>query len=99
MPRQLAPVLLYASAFVTLAVAVARVANHTIDVVETGRLLPRWDLATHLAHGWMDYHFLVMGQWLRLVWDLWLQAYWPPMHSIWQVPFYVAFGGAMAGGL
>jgi len=97
MPRRLVRLLVYASAFVALAVVVARVADHTIDVVEARRL-PRWDLATHLAHGWMDYHFLATGQWPRLLWDLWLQAYWPPMPSIWQVPFYVALGGGMAGG-
>ena len=98
-PRRLVPVLLYASAFVVLAIVVARVADQTIDVVDARRLLPRWDLATHLAHGWMDYHFLVTGQLHRLAWDLWLQAYWPPMHSIWQVPFYVALGGGLAAGL
>src|SRR5688500_8889228 len=54
------------------------VSRHTIEVVRAKHLLPRWDLAAHLGHGWLDYQLLVTGQWLRLLWDLWLQGYWPP---------------------
>jgi hypothetical protein len=75
------------------------VAQHTIEVVRARRLLPRWDLATHLGHGWLDYHLLVTGQVHRLVWDVWLQGYWPPGLSIYQVPFYLALGGGMTSGL
>jgi len=81
-------------------VCVARlVAVQTIAIVEARRLLPRWDLATHLVHGWVDYDFLARGRLDRLLWDLWLQGYWPPMHSIYQVPFYLALGGGMSSGL
>src|SRR4051794_29652536 len=66
--------------------------QHTIQIVATQPLLPRWDLATHLNHGWEDYHLLVTGQIPRLFWDLWLQGYWPPVLSIYQVPFYLSLG-------
>ena len=72
------------------------VAHHTIDIVQARRLLPRWDLATHLEHGWLDYHLLATGQIHRLFWDLWLQGYWPPMLSIFQVPFYLVLGQGIA---
>ena len=75
------------------------VAQHSIAVVEARRLLPRWDLATHLELGWFDYHFLVTGRIDRLLWDLWLQGYWPPVQSIYQIPFYVVLGGRMSAGL
>jgi hypothetical protein len=75
------------------------VAQHTIETVRGGHLLPRWDLATHLGHGWLDYHFLVTGQIPRLLWDLWLQGYWPPALSIYQVPFYLVLGSGMTSGL
>ncbi len=75
------------------------VSRHTIDAVGAQHLLPRWDLATHLGHGWLDYHLLVTGQIHRLLWDLWLQGYWPPGLSIWQVPFYLVLGGGMTPGL
>ena len=75
------------------------VAQHTIEVVDARRLLPRWDLATHLVQGWLDYHLLATGQIPRLLWDLWLQGYWPPMLSLYQVPFYLVLGGGMASGL
>src|SRR4051812_11941381 len=79
---------------------VARVVDqHTIHVVATQRLLPRWDLATHLNHGWEDYHLLVTGQIHRLLWDLWLQGYWPPVLSMYQVPFYLSLGGRLESGL
>lgn len=74
-------------------------AQHTIEIVRARHLLPRWDLATHLVHGWLDYHLLVTGQIHRLLWDLWLQGYWPPGLSIYQVPFYLILGGRMTSGL
>ena len=74
------------------------VAQQTIAIVERG-LLPRWDLATHLVLGWNDYHLLTTGRIDRLIWDLWLQGYWPPVLSIWQMPFYLAMGGTMRAGL
>jgi hypothetical protein len=73
--------------------------QNTIEVVRARDLLPRWDLATHLGHGWLDYHFLVTGRIDRFLWDLWLQGYWPPVLSIYQVPFYLLFGGGMTSGL
>lgn len=75
------------------------VSEHTIRIVQARRLLPRWDLATHLGHGWMDYHLLTTGQIPQLLWDLWLQGYWPPILSIYQIPFYLALGGGMSSGL
>jgi hypothetical protein len=75
------------------------VARHTIDVVQARDLLPRWDLATHLGHGWLDYHLLMTGRIPQLLWDLWLQGYWPPVLSLFQVPFYVVLGGDMTSGL
>jgi len=46
-------------ALVTIAAAVLLyvvrlVDRHTIHIVSSQRLLPRWDLATHLNHGWED---------------------------------------------
>ena len=73
--------------------------QQTIRIVAAQRLLPRWDLATHLNHGWQDYHLLVTGQIHRLLWDLWLQGYWPPVLSIYQVPFYLFVGGRLESGL
>jgi hypothetical protein len=75
------------------------VEQQTIEIVRLRHLLPRWDLATHLGHGWLDYHLLVTGQILRLLADLWLQGYWPPGLSIYQVPFYVVLGGDITSGL
>jgi hypothetical protein len=75
------------------------VAQRTIEVVVARHLLPRWDLAAHLIHGWYDYHLLVTGRIPWLLWDVWQQGYWPPVPSIYQVPFYVALGGGMAAGL
>ena len=85
-----------ATALVYVAVIVDR---HTIAIVQSRHLLPRWDLATHLGHGWEDYHFLVTGQIPRLLRDLWMQGYWPPMLSLVQVPFYVALAGDLTAGL
>ena len=73
--------------------------RHTVQVVSSERLLPRWDLATHLNHGWEDYHLLVTGRIDRLLWDLWLQGYWPPVLSIYQIPFYLSLGGTIESGL
>src|SRR4051812_12216324 len=73
--------------------------QHTIQIVTAQRLLPRWDLATHLNQGWEDYHLLVTGQIHRLLWDLWLQGYWPPVFSLYQVPFYLSLGGRLESGL
>lgn len=75
------------------------VAQHTIEIVTVRHLLPRWDLAMHLGQGWLDYHLLATGQISRLLWDLWMQGYWPPVLSIYQVPFYLVLGGGMASGL
>jgi len=47
----------------------------------------------------MDYHLLVTGQLHRLLWDFWLQGYWPPVLSIYQIPFYVLLGGGITSGL
>jgi hypothetical protein len=91
--------LLLIVAAAALAYVVRIVAQHTISIVEADRLLPRWDLATHLGHGWQDYHLLATGQIHRLLWDLWLQGYWPPVLSIYQVPFYLVLGGGMSSGL
>ena len=92
------------SAFLTVAAGILSyvavlVDQRTVAIASARRLLARWDLATHLGHGWMDYHLLVTGQIPRLLWDLWLQGYWPPVLSIYQVPFYVVLGGGMASGL
>jgi hypothetical protein len=75
------------------------VAQHTIAIVEHSGLVPRWDLSTHLVLGWFDYHFLVSGRIHRLLWDVWLQGYWPPLFSIYQIPFYLVLGGRMRAGL
>jgi hypothetical protein len=82
-----------------MAATASLLAHHTIAVVHARRLLPRWDLITHLEHGWIDYHLLVTGQVHRLLWDLWMQGYWPPALSIAQIPLYLARGGDMAAGL
>jgi hypothetical protein len=73
--------------------------QRTVQVVAARHLLPRWELATHLGQGWQDYHFLVTGRIPRLLWDLWLQGYWPPGLSIFQLPFYLALGRTIASGL
>jgi hypothetical protein len=82
-----------------LAAVMHLVSQHTIDIVQARRLLPRWDLATHLGHGWVDYSLLATGQAPRLLWDLWLQGYWPPLLSVYQIPFYLLLGGGMSSGL
>ena len=84
----------------TTLIYVARLVDaRTVQVVTARHLLPRWDLATHLGQGWLDYHLLVTGRILRLFWDLWLQGYWPPVLSMFQVPFYLILGGTMSSGL
>jgi lysylphosphatidylglycerol synthetase-like protein (DUF2156 family) len=75
------------------------VSRQAIDVVVARRLLPRWDLAAHLAFGWVDAFYLKTLQWHRLLWDLWLQGYWPPGPSLFLMPFYLVLGGDMASGL
>ena len=55
-------VLIIAGAFLSTCDVMRIVARHTIDVVGARHLLPRWDLATHLGHGWLDYHLLVTAQ-------------------------------------
>ncbi len=91
-------VLLSAVALVACYVATL-VAGQTIAVVAFRRLLPRWDLAAHLAAGWTDAFYLRTLQLPRLLWDLWLQGYWPPVHSLFQAPFYLALGSDMTSGL
>ncbi len=97
--HRFAPVALITVATVASAHVMHVVSHHTIDAVRAQHLLPRWDLATHLVQGWLDYHLLLTGQIHRLLWDLWLQGYWPPGLSIWQVPFYLVLGGDMTSGL
>lgn len=97
--RRLFPATLLAVAAVVLIAVMRLVAHHTIEVVRAEQLLPRWDLATHLGHGWTDYHLLVTGQVPRLLGDLWLQGYWPPVLSIVQIPFYLLLDGSMTSGL
>lgn len=98
-PRRLALACLMTIAVVAVGYVAGLVDQHTIVAVAARRLLPRWDLATHLDSGWMDYHLLVTGQIHRLIWDLWLQGYWPPVLSIYQVPFYLVLGAGMTSGL
>jgi hypothetical protein len=86
-------------ASLSLAYASVAVSQQTIDLVVARRLVPRWDLATHLGHGWLDYHLLVTGRIPQLLWDLWLQGYWPPLLSIYQIPFYLLLGGGLRAGL
>src|SRR4029450_2844735 len=95
----LIPIGLLALAGATLAFATNGVARETIDVVDARRLLPRWDHATHIAQGWVDYHLLVTGRIPELLWDLWLQGYWPPVPSVYMIPFYVLLGGGMKAAL
>ncbi len=97
--RRLIPIGLLALAGATLAFATNSVARQTIDVVQARRLLPRWDHATHIVQGWVDYHLLVTGRIPELLWDLWLQGYWPPVPSVYMIPFYVLLGGGMKAAL
>lgn len=96
---RLAPVALMGLATACLAYVAHLVARQTVDVVQSRGLLPRWDLATHLGHGWFDYHLLATGRIDRLLWDLWLQGYWPPLPSVYQIPFYLLLGSGIAPGL
>ncbi len=98
-PARFRPPLILALVALALADVAHVLAGRTIAVVNARALLPRWDLATHLERGWTDYHLLVTGQLHRLVWDLWMQGYWPPLLSIYQVPFYVVTGGSPSAGL
>ena len=97
--ERLAPLFFFTITFAALASVARLVALHTIVVAASRPLLPRWDLATHLVLGWTDYHYLATGRIHQLLWDLWLQGYWPPVLSIFQIPFYLLFGGGMAAGL
>lgn len=94
-----AAALLLMAAAAVLTYVVDRVAVRTIDIVHARRLLPTWDLASHLCQGWVDYHLLATGHIARLAWDVWLQGYWPPASSLYQVPFYLVLGGGLTSGL
>lgn len=96
---RLVPLAFVAGPLLVAGLVMRAVGRHTIDVVGAQGLLPRWDLATHLEHGWFDYHLLATGQLHRLLWDLWQQGYWPPMHSLYQIPFYLVLGGGRTSGL
>ena len=97
--HRLAPFFLLIVAVTALALVASLVDRRTVAVVQARDLLPRWDLATHLGHGWLDYHLLTSGRVFGLLWDLWLQGYWPPVLSLFQVPFFVILGGEMSSGL
>jgi len=98
-PRRSVLVPVCASVLAVTGYAAALVSRHAIDVAAARRLLPRWDLAAHLAFGWTDAFYLKTLQWHRLLWDLWLQGYWPPGPSLFQLPFYLVLGGDMTSGL
>lgn len=95
--RALVPSLLAIAAALSIIATV--VWSHGIESVVSRGLLPRWDLASHLVNGWRDAHYLTTGQLGRLAWDLWGQGYWPPGHSLLQMPFYVLSGDGVAAGL
>jgi hypothetical protein len=97
--RRLQVILASAGAGIAAVLAIVAVHRETIAVVQGRGLLPRWDLATHLAHGWYDYHLLATGRLHLLLWDLWAQGYWPPGLSIVQVPLYLILGGDVTDGL
>lgn len=92
-------VALVALAAMLLGAVGALVSARGIEPALANDLLPRWDLAAHLVNGWCDYFFLTTFQWRRLLWDLWSQGYWPPGQSLFQLPFYLAFGGTLSAGL
>jgi hypothetical protein len=98
-PQRFGLPLMVTAAAAILGWAATLVSEHTIRIVQARRLLPRWDLATHLGHGWVDYHLLATGQIPRLLWDFWLQGYWPPALSIYQIPFYLLLGAGIGSGL
>jgi hypothetical protein len=97
--RRLQVILASVGAGIAAVLAIVAVHRETIAVVQRRGLLPRWDLATHLAHGWYDYHLLATGRLHLLLWDLWAQGYWPPGLSIVQVPLYLILGGDVTDGL
>lgn len=97
--RRLAQALFFAAAAAVLGYLVHLVASHTIDLVQARGLLPRWDVATHLGYGWVDYNLLATGRIPQLLLDLWFQGYWPPVLSLYQVPFYLVLGGKASSGL
>ena len=78
---------------------ISAVVRATIQVVEARGLLPRWDLASHLAHGWVDYHLLTTGRLHLFVWDVWEQGYWRPGLSIVELPGFRLLGGDVMDGL
>jgi hypothetical protein len=88
-----------ACALVPLSYVARLVSRHSIDVVQSRHLLPRWDLAAHLVSGWTDYYLLKTLQLHRLAADIWQQGYWPPVHSLFQVPFHLLLGGGLVAGL
>jgi hypothetical protein len=96
---RLFPFSVLAGACTVLVYVATLISRESIDLVEPNGLLPRWDLAAHLINGWADYYYLKTLQIPRLLWDIWSQGYWPPMQSLYQVPFYFLFGGDMAAGL
>lgn len=97
--RRTVLVLVCAAALCAAGYAAAMVSQHAIDVAASRRLLPRWDLAAHLTYGRLDAAYLQSLHVHRLLEDLWLQGYWPPVPSLFQMPFYVLLGGEMTSGL
>jgi len=97
--RRLSQAAIVACGLLPLLYVARLISQHSIDIVESRRLLPRWDLAAHLVNGWTDYYLLKTLQLHRLAADIWQQGLWPPVHSLYQVPFYLALGGGLAAGL
>src|SRR5262245_19404818 len=95
----LPPAMLVLAVAAALTFASRLVFHQTVAVVSAKHLMPRSDAASHVLAGWTDYHFLVTGQVHRLLADLWMQGYWPPMPSIYQMPFFLVLGPEMASGL
>src|SRR6476660_5717599 len=97
--RRLSQAAIVACGLLPLLYVARLISQHSIDLVQSRRLLPRWDLAAHLVNGWTDYYLLKTLQLHRLAADIWQQGLWPPVHSLYQVPFYLALGGGLAAGL
>lgn len=98
-PSRLGRVGLAVGAAFVLIVAAFRIHAHTLGLLATRPLSPRWDHAAHLVTGWTDAYFLTTGRLGALVADLWSQGYWPPGLSLFQMPFFVVFGPALTSGL
>src|SRR5262249_12338581 len=96
--RRLFQIALMSTAGVALCYVATLIVHQSIDVVRHEPMLPRWDLAAHLVNGWADYAYLKTLQIHRLLWDLWQQGYWPPVHSMYQMPFYLVLGSDIASG-